>query len=172
LLFILDLTGSQQKYIDNVKASINIICDEIRESDCMKSAGPGDLRVAFIGFRDHPPQDLSFVTREWDFASDIAKISRNLRSLPDAKGGGDGPEAVTAALDQALKMKWRNDCNKVAVLVSDAPPHGIGNDGAHDHWPNGVPGGQDSFLLGAVDSRILNYCTFQIRTLLTWRERC
>lgn len=107
----------------------------------MNSAQPGDLRVAFIAFRDHPPQDDSFVTREWDFVSDITRIHANLRSLPGADGGGDGPEAVTAALARALTMKWRNDCNRVAVLVSDAPPHGIGSQG--DYWPYGVPGVPD-----------------------------
>jgi len=112
----------------------------------MKSAGPDDLRVAFIGFRDHPSQDLSFVTREWDFASDISTIYKNLRSLPDADGGRDGPEAVTAALDRALHMVWRSDCKKVALLISDAPPHGIGYD-QFDFWPHGVPDGQHSFIL-------------------------
>ena len=135
----------------------------------MKSSRPGDLRVAFIGFRDHPPQDESFVTRDWDFASDITQIHANLRSLPGAEGGGDGPEAVTAALDRALKMRWRNDCNKVVVLISDAPPHGIGSEG--DYWPDGVPGGQNLFLL-VIDSGVLNSCTFQFRTLLTWRGKC
>jgi len=56
----------------------------------MKSAEPDDLRVAFIGFRDHSPQDPSFVTREWDFASDSSTIYKNLRNLPDADGGGGG----------------------------------------------------------------------------------
>lgn len=141
LLFILDLTGSQQPYIDSVKSSINAICAEILGSDHVNSAQPGDLRVAFIGFRDHPPQDDSFVTREWDFVSDLTRIHTNLRSLPGADGGGDGPEAVTAALARALTMRWRNDCNRVAVLVSDAPPHGIGSQG--DYWPYGVPGGEN-----------------------------
>ncbi|KAG2345986.1 hypothetical protein BDR05DRAFT_960297 [Suillus weaverae] len=141
LLFILDLTGSQQPYIDSVKSSINAICAEILGSDHVNSAQPGDLRVAFIAFRDHPPQEDSFVTREWDFVSDITRIHANLRSLPGADGGGDGPEAVTAALARALKMRWRDDCNRVAVLVSDAPPHGIGSQG--DYWPHGVPGVPD-----------------------------
>ncbi|KAG1747729.1 uncharacterized protein EDB91DRAFT_42541 [Suillus paluster] len=156
LLFILDLTGSQQPYIDSVKASINAICAEILGSDHMKSAHPGGLRVAFIGFRDHYPQDDTFVTRQWDFVSDITRIHANLSHLPEADGGGDGPEAVTAALARALTMKWRNDCNKVAVLVSDAPPHGIGSQG--DYWPYGVPGGKISLPSVVVDSGVLNFC--------------
>ncbi|KAG2132895.1 uncharacterized protein EDB93DRAFT_889885 [Suillus bovinus] len=141
LLFILDFTGSQQPYIDSVKSSINTICAEILGSDHVNSARPDDLRVAFIGFRDHPPQEDSFVTRQWDFVSNISRIHAILNSLPGAFGGGDGPEAVTEALARALTMKWRNDCNRVAVLVSDAPPHGIGSQG--DYWPHGVPGVAD-----------------------------
>jgi hypothetical protein len=146
----LDLTASQGPYIDSVKVSIDTICTEIRKSDSMKSAQPGDLRVAFVGFRDHPPQDRSFVTREWNFSSDTSTISANLRNLPGPKGGGDGPEAVTAAISRALTMGWRDDSNKVAVLISDAPPHGIGSQG--DFWPNGVPGGQTSFLFLTLDA--------------------
>jgi hypothetical protein len=46
-----------------------------------------------------------------------------------ASGGGDGPEAVTAALAEALKMDWREQASKMIVLIADAPPHGIGEYG-------------------------------------------
>lgn len=40
--------------------------------------------------------------------------------------GGDGPEAVTAALKAALELTWRPTSSRMAVLIADAPPHGIG----------------------------------------------
>lgn len=46
-----------------------------------------------------------------------------------ALGGGDGPEAQTAALAAALDMEWVDDAVKMVVLITDAPPHGIGEDG-------------------------------------------
>ena len=46
-----------------------------------------------------------------------------------ATGGGDGPEAVTAGLYQALTMDWRPNASKMVVLIADAPPHGIGEYG-------------------------------------------
>lgn len=46
-----------------------------------------------------------------------------------ASGGGDGPEAVTAALAEALHMDWREHASKMVVLIADAPPHGIGEYG-------------------------------------------
>lgn len=54
-----------------------------------------------------------------------------------ATGGGDGPEAQAAAMGDALKMPWRSDAEKVVVLITDAPPHGIGDSG--DFWPQGSP---------------------------------
>lgn len=46
-----------------------------------------------------------------------------------ASGGGDGPEAVTAAMAEALGMDWRPNASKMIVLIADAPPHGIGEYG-------------------------------------------
>jgi hypothetical protein len=53
-----------------------------------------------------------------------------------ASGGGDGPEAVTAALAEALNMDWREYASKMVVLIADAPPHGIGEygDGQYFHF--------------------------------------
>ena len=56
-------------------------------------------------------------------------MEANLKSLR-AQGGGDGPEAVTAALAAALNMPWDEKAGKMIVLITDAPPHGIGE--AHD----------------------------------------
>ena len=52
-----------------------------------------------------------------------------------AQGGGDAPEAVADALHELVKLSWRPDSSRVAVLISDAPPHGIGTGG--DGFPNG-----------------------------------
>jgi von Willebrand factor type A domain len=140
LLFILDVTGSQGPYIESAKQSVETICTDILKSDKLQS--PEDLRFGLIAFRDHPPQDCTFVTREWDFTPDVKQMLRNLKSLPPPSGGGDGPEAVTTALSKALTMKWRKqkDCRKIVVLISDAPPHGIGSQ--DDGFPDGVPNGE------------------------------
>ena len=55
-------------------------------------------------------------------------MQANLNRLT-AVGGGDGPEAQTAALAAALDMEWIDDAVKMVVLITDAPPHGIGEDG-------------------------------------------
>jgi len=132
LLFLQDSTGSQQPYIQSAINGINSICNTI-----CSSVAPGGLRVGLVAFRDHPPQDSSFVTKNFGFTSDIAVMRRNLQTLV-ATGGGDGPEAQTAALSDALNMDWRDSAIKIVVLITDSPPHGIGE-------------GQDGFSAGSPD---------------------
>lgn len=72
--------------------------------------------------------DHTYITKNFGFTSDIKKVKDSLKSLY-ASGGGDGPEAVTAALGEALEMDWRADASKMIVLIADAPPHGIGEYG-------------------------------------------
>jgi hypothetical protein len=81
-----------------------------------------------VAYRDHPPQDHTYVVKNFGFSSDISKVHKDLSSLY-ASGGGDGPEAVTAALNEALNMDWRESASKMVVLIADAPPHGIGECG-------------------------------------------
>ncbi|KAF9558504.1 hypothetical protein CPC08DRAFT_751419 [Agrocybe pediades] len=83
---------------------------------------PGALRTGLIAFRDVGD---AFVTKSFGFSSDVSVMQANLSTL-SADGGGDGPEDVTAALDAALASAWRVDAIKMVILISDAPPHGIG----------------------------------------------
>ncbi len=45
-------------------------------------------------------------------------MQRNLASLI-ASGGGDGPEAQTAALADALNMEWTEKAVKLVILITD-----------------------------------------------------
>lgn len=109
-------------YIAIVQKQIEEITRQIFESSSLQKKG--DLRIGIIAYRDHPPQDNTFVYKVFDFTSDVNQVYTTLRSL-QASGGGDLPEAVTAALHAASKMAWR-DCTRMVVLVADAPPHAIG----------------------------------------------
>lgn len=94
------------------------------------------LRLAVVAFRDHKD---GYVTKDFDgFTTNVDAIVANLSTLR-ADGGDDAPEAITAALDKALNLKWREDAVKIAVVITDAPPHGIGE--RDDHYPNGDPDG-------------------------------
>jgi hypothetical protein len=49
------------------------------------------------------------------------------------EGGGDEPDALAAANN----ADWRAEGRKIVVLITDSPPHGIGEDG--DAFPKGCP---------------------------------
>jgi len=142
LVFVQDCTGSQGSYISSATKNIQLICENIFQSGKLQSRE--DLRVGLVAYRDHPPQDHTYVTRNFGFSSDIDKVHRDLSSLY-ASGGGDGPEAVTAALAEALKMGWNERASKMIVLIADAPPHGIGEYG--DGFDDGSPDGNDPLVL-------------------------
>ncbi|KAI5989077.1 hypothetical protein EDD15DRAFT_2389148 [Pisolithus albus] len=145
LVFVQDCTGSQGSYIASATRNIQEICAHIFESGKLQSSE--DLRVGLVAFRDHPPQDHTYVTKNFGFSSDISKVQKDLSTLY-ASGGGDGPEAVSAALAEALNMDWREHASKMIVLIADAPPHGIGEYG--DGFDEGSPDGNDPLQLARM----------------------
>ena len=69
----------------------------------------------------------------------LKRIVNGLQPL----GGGDGPEAQTLALNGALRSAWNEDAKKIAILITDSPPHGIGEAG--DDYPKKSPEGDEFY---------------------------
>mmetsp|Transcript_37385 Transcript_37385/g.74715 ORF Transcript_37385/g.74715 Transcript_37385/m.74715 type:complete len:475 (-) Transcript_37385:369-1793(-) len=138
LVFLLDCTGSMGSYIAAAKDNVE------RISQALANAQGYDLRLGLVGYRDHPPQDNSYVTRSFPFASSVSQMRANLTQL-SAAGGGDGPEAVEAGLLASLEMDWRERATKIVILIADAPPHGLGERG--DGFPYGAPTGVDPLVV-------------------------
>ena len=65
-----------------------------------------DARFGLVAYRDHPPQDSTFITRTFDFTTSRKTMQTNVDWM-SAQGGGDGPEAVAAGLKAAYDMDWR-----------------------------------------------------------------
>jgi len=130
LVFISDCTSSMSSYIESAKQSISDIIKKIVISEKV------DVRFGLVEYRDHIPQDKTFVTRTSDFTSDLQKMQLRVNQMA-AQGGGDGPEAVADGLYQALHLKWRTEAVKIIVLIADAPPHGLEPTG--DGFPSGCP---------------------------------
>lgn len=92
----------------------------------MKTEGL-QLRFAIVSYRDHPPQDSSYVTNHLDFTDQYEAIEY-LKKL-SAMGGGDEPEAAhDGLLLSAKKLNWA-EVSGTPVLryifhIADAPPHG------------------------------------------------
>lgn len=138
LVYTFDCTGSMGQYIAQAKSTIMIIAQRlIQQENC-------DFRFALVAYRDHPPQDSTFITKIFDFTTNLSMIQSCLDSL-SASGGGDGPEAVTAALYATEHLAWRPNAAKVVILIADAPPHGLGENG--DGFPGGDPDGRDPIVI-------------------------
>lgn len=132
LVFVVDNTGSMGPYIQNVKTKILEIIRTIKKEELCHR-----LRVGLVSYRDHPPEESSYVTKKFELSPETVLIEQNVM-LMGASGGGDGPEAVSTALQVMNKMEYLNESAKIAVLIGDAPPHGV-EDG--DRWPQGTPDG-------------------------------
>ncbi|KAJ3088326.1 hypothetical protein HK102_009028 [Quaeritorhiza haematococci] len=139
LCFALDSTGSMGSYIRSATESIANIVTKIVQSE------KADVRFALVAYRDHPPQDKTFVTKVYPFTSRTKEMHGYLAKI-SAQGGGDGPEAVTAALADALDMPWRPNATKIVVIIADAPPHGLPSESG-DGFPNGDPDGRDPLVI-------------------------
>lgn len=102
------------------------------------------IRFGIVSYRDHPPQDRTYVTHLFNFSDDIKRVHKEISKL-DPSEGGDTPEAVADGLrDARTKLSWDHDAYKVLLLVGDAPPHGREyNSLGDDHFPDGCPLGYD-----------------------------
>ncbi len=129
VLFLLDTTSSMGAYIEKAKTSILQISEELVKSERC------ELRMGLVKYRDHPPEDSTYTTQVADLTDRFAVIKANLAGT-EAQGGGDFPEAVCCAMnDCAHNVTWRDDAVKIAILIADAPPHGLKVIG--DRQPNG-----------------------------------
>ena len=115
--FVLDTTSSMSGLIEGAKQKIWSIANE------MISAKPTpELKLGLIGFRDRGDE---YVVKTFNLTDDIDAIYGHLRDFK-ADGGGDTPESVNEALDEAIhKVNWSSDRKvlKIVFLVGDAPPH-------------------------------------------------
>jgi len=115
--FVLDTTGSMSGLIEGAKQKIWSIAND------MISAKPTpELKIGLVGYRDRGDD---YVVRPFQLTDDIDALYGHLNSFT-AAGGGDTPESVNEALDEAInKMNWSADRDvlKMVFLVGDAPPH-------------------------------------------------
>lgn len=127
ICIVMDTTGSMAAYIDKAKEEARAFAEEIAAKADL------DIRYAIVEYRDHPPQDHTFVTRIYPF-SDAEHFQNSLNGL-QASGGGDMPEAVLDGLVDAAKLQWRPTADKLCFLIGDSPPHGEYS----DVWKDGCP---------------------------------
>jgi hypothetical protein len=114
VVFAVDTTGSMRELIDGAKRTVWSIATHIRKSD-----PDADLRIGLVAYKD---LNEAYVTKPFALTTDLDAVYGEL-STYRAEGGGDTPEDVDAALDDALhRMQWRSSAKKLVFLVGDAPP--------------------------------------------------
>lgn len=115
IAFVVDATGSMGDEIQYLKVELQDVIEKVKDQQ-------KDLKINLgsVFYRD---KGDAYLTRVSDFSTDINKTI-DFIGKQDASGGGDFPEAVDAALEDALKMKWSADARaRIMFLVLDAPPH-------------------------------------------------
>lgn len=133
LAFVVDTTGSMGGLI---AAAQRQMVDMLQE---LAQAADINLWLGVVEYRDHPPQD-TMVYQVHAFTDDLQKAQKTIMKL-NARGGGDGPEAVLDGIVAGCdELSWWKHSRRLMVLVGDAPPHGVGASG--DAFSQGCPCGE------------------------------
>lgn len=134
LVFLVDETGSMGAFIQVVQQQLLRIIETISSQPLCRT-----LQVGLVRYRDHPPQDHSYVTKVHALTAKVDEIREAVLTM-HADGGGDAPEAVTDGLFELVNLNWRPGSVRTVVWIGDAPPHGVCK--ARDGFPNGCPCGR------------------------------
>jgi hypothetical protein len=115
LALVLDTTGSMGDELEYLKTEIKSIVTAVaRQFPNVKQ------RYALVVYRDDGDE---YVTRTFPFTESLPEFRGNL-AAQRAAGGGDYPEAMHQALEDAAKLDWHaGDAARVVFLIADAPPH-------------------------------------------------
>ncbi len=117
VVFVLDTTGSMGGLIQAAKTKIWSI------ANTLATAKPSpDIKMGLVGYRDRGD---AYITKVTDLSRDLDAVYRELMGF-QAAGGGDEPESVNQALNDAItRIAWSKDSKvyRVIFLVGDAPPH-------------------------------------------------
>ena len=114
-VFLMDITGSMQQNINQIRSNVQNFTNQLNKRGI-------DYRLGLILFADD-------VTRTFQPTSSVYEFM-NWLSTVKAFGGNDEKENALEALNEAASnIKYRDEANRVAVIVTDAPYHQRGENG-------------------------------------------
>ncbi len=116
IAFMIDATGSMGDEIQYLQAELNDVIGRV------KTAMPKtDLSMGGNFYRDFGDE---YLVKNFDFTNKIPEIISFIQKQK-ADGGGDTPEAVIEAYENAIEnLTWEDDARaKLLFVVLDAPPH-------------------------------------------------
>lgn len=112
IAFIFDSTMSMQNEIDSLYDGIERFADDLSKTGI-------NYRLAFVTFGDS-------IRQVNDFTSDV-NIFRDWVKKTKIRSGGDKPEISLDAMIRGLTLSYREDAQRLMVLVTDAPAHERGD---------------------------------------------
>lgn len=113
-IFVLDKTGTMQKYMDAVQENI------VKFTNSLLSRGI-DFKLGLVLYSDIVDKIFQPTDNVYQFINWIKSVS--------ASGGNDEKENTLEALKFATKINFRKAANRVFVLITDAPYHQKGENG-------------------------------------------
>ncbi len=114
LLFILDATGSMGEEIQRLRTTIELI-----NLNLSSLSSRPRVRFGLVQYRDRGDD---YVTRTVPFTEDLDSFQASLDRV-EASGGGDDPEDLQAALQEAMRLPWNREGVRLAFVITDAAPH-------------------------------------------------
>jgi hypothetical protein len=118
VMFVVDTTGSMGDELSYLKRELQDVAQRVQKKSEQRLA----MRLSVNFYRD---KNDDYLVRSYPFSSNVSKVNRQIASQ-NSGGGGDFPEAVDEALEDAVfEHEWRDDARaRLLFLVLDAPPHG------------------------------------------------
>ncbi|MBR5519157.1 MAG: VWA domain-containing protein [Clostridia bacterium] len=115
LMFVVDTTGSMADELAYLQAELRDVIAQV------KNQNPNlTIRLSINFYRD---EGDTYVVLPMDFTTDIGAALATL-AAQFADGGGDEPEAVHTALENAIfDHEWSENSVKLLYFVLDAPAH-------------------------------------------------
>ena len=141
LLFMMDITGSMEQYLEITKQKLIDIMDIIK-----KGCSGIDINLGFIAYKDVAEiEDGDYLVE--NLTNNHKDVEEKIKKL-EVGGGDDTAEHVSWAFSQAIKLKWSSK-SKCAILIADAPCHGLKyhDKKLMDMYPQGVPGEENIEML-------------------------
>lgn len=132
-VFVIDMTGSMQNYINGVRNNIANFTSSLVQRGI-------DYQLGLVLFSD-------VVEKTYDPTGNVVDFMQWLAHVR-ASGGLDEKENALEALTSAAKMKFRPAANRVAVLITDAPYHQLGEKGG-----NGITGATTTSIIKLLNDK-------------------
>lgn len=124
IVFIVDSTESMGEEINATRDIVEQFANRLQSESV-------NARLSLVEFKDYPqapcgtPADFQSRVHQFsgdDFTQNVLQFKNEL-SLLNVHGGGDLPESHLTALADVAGLDFRENAQKVAILLSDAPPH-------------------------------------------------